>query len=62
MHAVLQPVPAHMHPDEWPARLQLASCYPVLAMTGWSGLSISHIPLVLPDMAPAGGKNWFVKP
>jgi ribulose-5-phosphate 4-epimerase/fuculose-1-phosphate aldolase len=58
MNAVLKPVPAHMHPDEWQARLQLASCYRVFAMLGWTEMIYNHITLRLPDSV-TGGENTF---
>ncbi|MFZ4472144.1 MAG: class II aldolase/adducin family protein, partial [Limnohabitans sp.] len=26
----------HCHPDEWAARVQLAACYRIFAMLGWT--------------------------
>ena len=39
MNAALQTstvLPPGMHADEWAARLELASCYRVFAMLGWT--------------------------
>ena len=51
MNAVMQPAsatPAGMHPDEWAARLELAACYRVFAMLGWTEMIYNHITLRLP--------------
>ena len=73
MNAALQPatvLPAGMHPDEWAARLELAACYRVFAMLGWTEMIYNHITLRLPDSvggavagppqdssAPSGGRE-----
>jgi hypothetical protein len=44
----LPPCPAHMHPDEWAARQQLASCYRVFALLGWTEMIYNHITVRLP--------------
>ena len=41
-------VPAGMHPDEWAARQQLAACYRVFALLGWTEMIYNHITLRLP--------------
>ncbi|MDO8904334.1 class II aldolase/adducin family protein [Hydrogenophaga sp.] len=59
MNAALQPdtvLPAGMHPDEWAARLELAACYRVFAMLGWTEMIYNHITLRLPDSVGAGGR------
>ncbi len=40
MNAVLKP---SMHPDEWKERVQLAACYRVFAMLGWTEMIYNHI-------------------
>ncbi|MGQ3117548.1 MAG: hypothetical protein ACT6RQ_18450, partial [Hydrogenophaga sp.] len=40
--------PAGMHPDEWAARVELAACYRVFAMLGWTEMIYNHITLRLP--------------
>ncbi len=52
MNAALQTttvLPPGMHPDEWAARLELAACYRVFAMLGWTEMIYNHITLRLPD-------------
>ena len=38
-----------LHPDERAARLQLAACYRVFAMLGWTEMIYNHITVRLPD-------------
>jgi ribulose-5-phosphate 4-epimerase/fuculose-1-phosphate aldolase len=58
--------PAHVHPDEWAARVQLAACYRVFAMLGWTEMIYNHITVRLPDsvtqgaVAGAGGNQQFL--
>lgn len=52
MNAVLQK--AGMHPDEWKARVELAACYRVFAMLGWTEMIYNHITVRLPDSASGG--------
>jgi ribulose-5-phosphate 4-epimerase/fuculose-1-phosphate aldolase len=57
MNAARQPdtvLPAGMHPDEWSARLELAACYRVFAMLGWTEMIYNHITLRLPDSVVQG--------
>ena len=32
-----------MHPEEWQARVQLAACYRIFAMLGWTEMIYNHI-------------------
>lgn len=43
-----------MHPDEWAARLELAACYHVFAMLGWTEMIYNHITVRLPDSVTGG--------
>lgn len=62
MNAVLNPPPAAMHPDEWMARLQLAACYRVFAMLGWTEMIYNHITVRLPDSVTGGEKQFLINP
>ena len=65
MNAALQPdtvLPAGMHPDEWAARLELAACYRVFAMLGWTEMIYNHITLRLPDSVSVGAKQFLINP
>ena len=41
-------VPAHMSPEEWDARCNLAACYRLIDMHGWSDFFGTHISLRVP--------------
>ena len=63
MNAVLKPAArAGMHPDEWAARLQLAACYRVFAMLGWTEMIYNHITLRLDDSVTGGQKQFLINP
>jgi ribulose-5-phosphate 4-epimerase/fuculose-1-phosphate aldolase len=63
MNAVLNPAPsAAMHPEEWAARLQLAACYRVFAMLGWTEMIYNHITVRLPDSVTGGDKQFLINP
>jgi ribulose-5-phosphate 4-epimerase/fuculose-1-phosphate aldolase len=63
MNAVLRSVaPAHMHPDEWQARLQLAASYRIFAMLGWTEMIYNHITLRLPASVTNGQKQFLINP
>ena len=51
-----------MHPDEWQARVQLAACYRIFAMLGWTEMIYNHITLRLPDSATGGEKQFLINP
>ena len=55
MNAILKPTARPgMHPDEWKTRLELAACYRVFAMLGWTEMIYNHITLRLPDSVTGG--------
>ena len=62
MNAVLKAPPAAMHPDEWRERLQLAACYRVFAMLGWTEMIYNHITVRLPDSVSGGQKQFLINP
>lgn len=51
-----------VHPDEWAARLQLAACYRVFAMLGWTEMIYNHITLRVPESATGGEKHFLINP
>lgn len=57
-------VPHHleMHPDERAARLELAACYRVFAMLGWTEMIYNHITVRLPDSVTGGDKQFLINP
>ncbi len=51
-----------IHPDEQEARLQLAACYRVFAMLGWTEMIYNHITVRLPDSGTGGEKQFLINP
>lgn len=47
------------HPDEWQLRMDLAACYRLVALYGWSDLVFTHISAKLPH-AVAGDEHQFL--
>lgn len=63
MNALLEPgLSARVHPDEWKARVELAACYRVFAMLGWTEMIYNHITVRLPDSATDGQKQFLINP
>lgn len=62
MNAILKPASAAMHPDEWQARVQLAACYRVFDMLGWTEMIYNHITVRLPDSVTGGAKQFLINP
>ena len=59
---VVPSLQARVHPDEWQARLQLAACYRVFAMLGWTEMIYNHITIRLPDSVSGGDKQFLINP
>ncbi|MCZ2104162.1 MAG: class II aldolase/adducin family protein [Comamonadaceae bacterium] len=53
---------ADCHPDERAARVQLAACYRVFAMLGWTEMIYNHITLRVPESATGGEKHFLINP
>ena len=51
-----------MSPAEWEARQELAACYRVFAMLGWTEMIYNHITLRLPDSVTGGEKHFLINP
>lgn len=51
-----------IHPDEWKARVELAACYRVFAMLGWTEMIYNHITVRLPDSVTGGQKQFLINP
>ena len=62
MKAVLKPTNPRMHPDEWAARIQLAACYRIFDMLGWTEMIYNHITVRLPDSVTNGDKQFLINP
>jgi ribulose-5-phosphate 4-epimerase/fuculose-1-phosphate aldolase len=50
------------HPDEIAAREQLAACYRIFAMLGWTELIYNHITVRLPDTVSGQDKQFLINP
>ena len=61
MNAILKPA-SSMHPDEWAARVELAACYRVFAMLGWTELIYNHITVRLPASVAGSEKQFLINP
>lgn len=55
-------MPHGMHADEWAARVQLAACYRVFDMLGWTEMIYNHITLRLPDSVSGGQRLFLINP
>ena len=56
------PIHPSIHPDERAARIQLAACYRIFAMLGWTEMIYNHITLRLPDSVTGGAKQFLINP
>ena len=52
----------NFHPDEWTARLQLAACYRIFAMLGWTEMIYNHITIRLPHSVSGDDKQFLINP
>jgi ribulose-5-phosphate 4-epimerase/fuculose-1-phosphate aldolase len=50
------------HPDEIVARTQLAACYRIFDMLGWTEMIYNHITVRLPDSVTRGKKQFLINP
>ena len=55
-------MPTGIHPDEWDARVQLAACYRVFAMLGWTEMIYNHITVRLPGSVSQGQAQFLINP
>ena len=51
-----------MHPDERSTRVELAACYRVFAMLGWTEMIYNHITVRLPDSVTSGARQFLINP
>ena len=54
--------PEPMHPDEWQLRIDLAACYRLVALYGWSDLVFTHISAKLPASVTGGEDQFLINP
>ena len=62
MNAILKPASAAMHPDEWQCRVQLAACYRVFDLLGWTEMIYNHITVRLPPSVSGNDKQFLINP
>ena len=55
-------MPQTMHPDERRCRLELAACYRVFAMMGWTEMIYNHITVRIPASVSGAGKQFLINP
>ena len=51
-----------VHPDEWQLRLDLAACYRLVALYGWSDLVFTHISAKLPESVAGDDHQFLINP
>ncbi|HSV47852.1 MAG TPA: class II aldolase/adducin family protein [Ramlibacter sp.] len=51
-----------MHPDEWKARVELAACYRIFAMLGWTEMIYNHITVRMPESVSGDEKQFLINP
>ena len=51
-----------MHPDEWALRVDLAACYRLVALYGWSDLVFTHISAKLPASVSGEDRQFLINP
>ena len=50
------------HSDERQARIQLAACYRVFALLGWTEMIYNHITVRLPDSVSGAARQFLINP
>lgn len=53
---------AQIHPDEWALRVNLAACYRLVALYGWSDLVFTHISAKLPESVAGETHQFLINP
>ena len=51
-----------LHPDEKRARIELAACYRIFAMLGWTEMIYNHITVRLPNSVAGDDKQFLINP
>ena len=54
--------PDTMHAEEWALRVDLAACYRLVALYGWSDLVFTHISAKLPASVTGGEEQFLINP
>ena len=56
------PTQDQFHPDEWQLRVDLAACYRLVALYGWSDLVFTHISAKLPASVAGEEHQFLINP
>ncbi len=51
-----------VHPDEWKARVELAACYRIFDMLGWTEMIYNHITVRVPDSVAGSERQFLINP
>jgi ribulose-5-phosphate 4-epimerase/fuculose-1-phosphate aldolase len=51
-----------MHPDEWRARVELAACYRIFDLLGWTEMIYNHITVRVPESVSGEPKQFLINP
>jgi ribulose-5-phosphate 4-epimerase/fuculose-1-phosphate aldolase len=63
MHALQIPsIKSQVHPDEWALRVDLAACYRLVALYGWTDLVFTHITAKLPKSVSGDIPQFLINP
>ena len=57
-----QNISQRFHPDEWQLRVDLAACYRLVALYGWSDLVFTHISAKLPSSVAGEDHQFLINP
>ena len=57
-----QPAASGMTPHQWRARVQLAACYRIFDMLGWTEMIYNHITIRLPQSVSGADKQFLINP
>ncbi len=58
----IAPLKDQVHPEEWALRCDLAACYRLVALHGWSDLVFTHISAKLPAAVTGGEHQFLINP
>ncbi len=52
----------NVHPDEWKARVELAACYRIFDLLGWTEMIYNHITVRVPDSVAGSERQFLINP
>jgi ribulose-5-phosphate 4-epimerase/fuculose-1-phosphate aldolase len=53
---------SNFHPDEWRARVELAACYRIFDLLGWTELIYNHITVRVPPSVSGQERQFLINP